>query len=256
MAERRMFSVRVVETDSFLDMPLSTQALYFHLGLNADDDGFLANPRMVQRMIGCAEDDLKLLLTKGFVLSVGNGVCVIRDWKLNNYIRKDRYTESKFLAEKQLLEEDKNGSYRFRLTDGIPDGNQEGDSRSTQNRIVKINKDSCPSDDGRKQKNDQKKERLDAEKENFRLIYAAYPRKEGKAGAFKAYLAYVGKGKKINGETYRLTNDQLWNAVNKFAEECRRKGTETEYIPLASTFFNGRILDYLPEEGGGAGNGN
>ena len=113
-----------------------------------------------------------------------------------------------------------------------------------------------PSDDGRKQKNNQKKERLDAEKENFALIYAVYPRKEGKAGAFKAYRAFVGPGKKISGETYRLTNDQLWNAVNKFAEECRRKGTETEYIPLASTFFNGRILDYLPEEGGGAGNGN
>ena len=253
MAERRMFSVRVVETDSFLDMPLSTQALYFHLGLNADDDGFLANPRMVQRMIGCAEDDLKLLITKGFVLSVGNGVCVIRDWKINNYIRKDRYTETKFLPEKQLLEVGENGSYHFLSLDGIPDGNQEGGSRSTQIRLGKDNNISRPSDDGRKQKNDQKKERLDAEKKNFDLIYAAYPRKEGKAGAFKAYRAYVGKGKKINGETYRLTNDQLWNAVNKFAEECRRKGTEMEYIPLASTFFNGRIIDYLTE--GGADDG-
>lgn len=251
MAERRMFSIRVVETDAFLDMPLSTQALYFHLGLNADDDGFLANPRMVQRMIGCAEDDLKLLLSKGFVLSLGNGVCVIRDWKVNNYIRKDRYTETKFLPEKQLLEVGKNGSYHFLSLDGTPDGNQEGDSRSTQFRIGKDNNISCPPDDGRKQKNDQKKERLDAEKENFDLIYAAYPRKEGKAGAFKAYRAYVGKGKKINGTTYRLKNDQLWEAVNKFAEECRRKGTETEYIPLASTFFNGRILDYLAKEEGG-----
>ena len=95
---------------------------------------------------------------------------------------------------------------------------------------------------------------MDAEKENFELIYAAYPRKEGKAGAFRAYHAFVGPGKKINGETYRLTNDQLWEAVNKFAEECRRKGTEMEYIPLASTFFNGRIIDYLTE--GGADDGN
>ena len=107
----------------------------------------------------------------------------------------------------------------------------------------------CPSVDGREQENEQKREKLAADKSNFELIYKAYPRKEGKAGAFKAYRAYVGTGKKINGETYRLTNDQLWNAVNKFAAECKERGTETEFIPLASTFFNGRILDYLPKGG-------
>ena len=244
-----MFSIRVVETDAFLDMPLSTQALYFHLGLNADDDGFLANPRMVQRMIGCAEDDLKLLLSKGFVLSVGNGVCVIRDWKVNNYIRKDRYTETKFLSEKQLLEVGKNGSYRFRSPDGIPDDNQEGDGRSTQIRLGKDNDISCSSGDERAPEKEKKKTDQSALEANFNAIYKIYPRKKDKAKAFKAYRAFVGPGKKINGKNYRLSNSQIWEAVSAFVEDCRKNGTESDFIPYAGTFFNGRILDYLSEGG-------
>ena len=91
MAERRMFSKAIVESDLFCDMPLSAQALYFHLNLNADDDGFLGNARKIRAMIGASEDDLKLLIAKKFLIPYESGVIVIRHWRQNNYLRNDRH---------------------------------------------------------------------------------------------------------------------------------------------------------------------
>lgn len=91
MANRRMFSLDVVDTDIFLDLPISSQALYFHLGMRADDDGFISSPKRVTAMIGANQDDLKLLIAKGFVITLDGGVVVIRHWKQNNYIQSDRY---------------------------------------------------------------------------------------------------------------------------------------------------------------------
>ena len=90
MAERRMFSKLIIDSDMFLDMPLSTQALYFHLSMRADDDGFVNNPKKIQRMIGCNDDDLKVLITKKFIIPFESGICVIKHWKIHNYIRNDR----------------------------------------------------------------------------------------------------------------------------------------------------------------------
>lgn len=90
MANRRMFSLDVVDTDIFLDLPISSQALYFHLGMRADDDGFVSSPRRVTTMIGANQDDLKLLIAKGFIIALEEGVVVIRHWKQNNYIQNDR----------------------------------------------------------------------------------------------------------------------------------------------------------------------
>ena len=111
MAKRRMFSAQIVESDAFMSMPLSTQALYFHLGMNADDDGFVGNPKMVQRMMGGADDDLKLLLAKHFVIGFESGIIVIKHWKMNNYIQSDRYTPTPYQEEKSLLTVKKNKSY-------------------------------------------------------------------------------------------------------------------------------------------------
>lgn len=106
MAERRMFSKQVIDSDNFLDMPLSTQALYFHLSMRADDDGFIPNPKRIQKMIGATDDDLKLLLAKNYILAFESGVIVIRHWKLHNYIQKDRYKETLYQNEKKMLELD------------------------------------------------------------------------------------------------------------------------------------------------------
>ncbi len=111
MAERRMFSKRITSSDTFVDMPLSTQALYFHLSMSADDDGFVNNPRQIQRAVGATVDDLRLLASKGFIIAFDSGVIVVTHWKINNYIAKDRYHETIHQAEYSLLVKNDNGQY-------------------------------------------------------------------------------------------------------------------------------------------------
>ena len=103
MAARRMFTQKITESDAFLDMPLSSQALYFHLCMLADDDGFVKNPRRIQRMIGASEDDVKILIAKHFVIAFESGIVVIKHWRMHNLLRKDRYAETEYVEEKQQL---------------------------------------------------------------------------------------------------------------------------------------------------------
>ena len=112
-----MFAKSIVDSDAFLDMPLSAQALYFHLGMRADDDGFVNNPRKIQRMVGASDDDIRLLLMKHFIVAFESGVIVIKHWKINNYIAKDRYRETVYQDEKALLEVKDNRAYS--LKDGL-----------------------------------------------------------------------------------------------------------------------------------------
>ncbi|CZR02749.1 conserved phage C-terminal domain-containing protein [Trichococcus collinsii] len=120
MAQRRMFSKKITETDLFLDMPMSTQCLYFHLNMAADDDGFIGNVKTAKRMIGASDDDLKLLMAKEFIIPFESGVVVIKDWKIHNYIRSDRYAETVYLDEKEQLSVSDNGRYVFGAQKGIP----------------------------------------------------------------------------------------------------------------------------------------
>jgi hypothetical protein len=120
MARKRMFDLEIVDTDIFLEMPQSTQNLYFHLGMRADDDGFVSNPKKIIRTIGANEDDLRILFSKQFVIPFESGIVVIRHWKLNNYLRKDRYTETIYKTEKKMLVEDENGIYNLNTGSGIP----------------------------------------------------------------------------------------------------------------------------------------
>ena len=120
MAERRMFAKTIIDSDAFLDMPLSTQALYFHLSMRADDDGFINNPRKIQRMVGCGDDDAKLLIAKNFIIPFDSGVVVIKHWRIHNYIRNDRYKESVYQEEKAMLDVKDNKAYTL----GIPSGDQ------------------------------------------------------------------------------------------------------------------------------------
>lgn len=117
MAERRMFAKTIIDSDMFLEMPLSTQALYFHLSMRADDDGFINSPKRIQRLIGCSDDDLKLLILKKFILVFDNGVIVIKHWKIHNYIQKDRYKETMYKEQKEQLYLDENNSYTLNETD-------------------------------------------------------------------------------------------------------------------------------------------
>ena len=142
MANRRMFSLDVVDTDRFLEMPVTTQALYFHLGMRADDDGFVSSPKKITQFVGCNSDDLKLLITKKFIIPFESGVIVISDWKTNNWIRGDRHRETIHKQEKDMLIE-KDGRYVLDA-DVIPVVNQVSTKCHTQDRIGKdrIGKDS------------------------------------------------------------------------------------------------------------------
>lgn len=124
VAQRRMFSLAVCDTDRFLELPVSTQLLYFHFGLRADDDGFVSSPKRILRTVGCAKDDLRLLITKNFVIPFESGVVVIADWEINNFIRTDRYHETIYLSEKALICKAETGRYQRENTSGIPSGNQ------------------------------------------------------------------------------------------------------------------------------------
>lgn len=117
MANRRMFSIQVVESDAFKDLPFSTQALYLHLSMNADDDGFVNSPKSIVRGIGAKSSDLETLVKAHFVIMFESGVLVIKHWKLNNYIQSDRYKTTSYIEEKALLEEKENRVYTLMDTE-------------------------------------------------------------------------------------------------------------------------------------------
>ena len=135
MAERRMFAKTIVLSDAFLDMPLSARCLYFTLGMFADDDGFVNSPKGIMRQAGCSEDDMKVLLAKKFLLAFDSGVIVIKHWRINNYLRNDRYMPTKYIEEKAMLSEDENNAYTLSKPVGIP-----------SNGIPSIGKDSIGKD--------------------------------------------------------------------------------------------------------------
>lgn len=133
MAERRMFAKTIIDSDAFLDMPLSAQALYFHLSMRADDDGFVNNPKKIQRMIGASDDDCKLLIMKRFILAFESGVIVIKHWRIHNYIQKDRYKETLYKEEMARLTVDEKNAY----TEADKPCIQSGYNTDTQDRIDK-----------------------------------------------------------------------------------------------------------------------
>ena len=150
MAERRMFAKTVVDSDAFLDLPVSSQALYFHIGVRADDDGFVNNPKRITRITSCTDEDLQKLVDNGFLISFNSGVVVVAHWRMNNQLRGDRYKGTIYVNEKEQLFIQSNGVYTLnseqgaRLVDLVanlatkrqPNGNQ----MATQCSVVKDNK--------------------------------------------------------------------------------------------------------------------
>lgn len=145
MAKRRMFTKKITDSDQFLDMPTSTQCLYFHLNMNADDDGFINNPKKIQRAIGVGDDDMKLLIAKDYIIPFETGVIVIKHWLMHNLIRGDRYSETDYVDEKKQLEINKNKPYTL-INKGLfegcqPNGNQldtNGNHRLGKVRLGKV----------------------------------------------------------------------------------------------------------------------
>lgn len=142
MAERRMFAKTIIDSDAFLSMPMSTQALYFHLAMRADDDGFVNAPRKIARMLGAADDDMKILIGKRYILAFASGVIVIKHWRIHNYLQSDRYKPTLYQEEKATLVLKGNKSYteaaRLPMPDDdpepleIPDDIQDGNDLDTK----------------------------------------------------------------------------------------------------------------------------
>lgn len=156
MADRRMFAKSIVLSDAFLDMPMSARCLYFTLGMLADDDGFVGNPKSIMRQCGASEDDMRILASKKYVLGFESGVLVIKHWRMNNYLRNDRYKQTTYVEELKTLGIDDKGAYTQntekseRLPVGIPSANQvETQVRLGKDRLGKDSKDNiyCRAED-------------------------------------------------------------------------------------------------------------
>lgn len=138
MAERRMFSKTIIDSDAFLDMPLSAQSLYFHLSMRADDEGFINNPKKIQRMIGASDDDAKILVMKHFIIPFDSGIVVIRHWMIHNYIQKDRFKPTIYRDEKKCLDVSPTKEYTLE-TECIQDvSNTDTQVRLGKDRIGKV----------------------------------------------------------------------------------------------------------------------
>lgn len=143
MAEKRMFTQKIIDSDAFLDMPLSAQALYFHLNMRADDDGFVNNPRKITRYVSASEDDLKLLLIKRFIIGFSSGVIVIKHWRMHNTLKSDRYHPTDYQEELAQLGIKPNKAYTDHpeclddspeLPTVEPSWNQDGSTLEPENR--------------------------------------------------------------------------------------------------------------------------
>lgn len=130
MAERRMFAKTIIDSDAFLEMPISARLLYYDLAMRADDDGFINSPKKIMKFVGATNDDMNILILRKFIIPFDNGVVVIKHWRIHNYIRKDTYNETSYKEQKAMLELDENKAYRMVNYDAV-------DEPSTQVRLGK-----------------------------------------------------------------------------------------------------------------------
>ena len=234
-----MFAKTIVLSDAFLDMPLSARCLYFTLGMFADDDGFVNSPKGIMRQCGASEDDMKLLMVKKFLLSFESGVIVIKHWRINNYLRNDRYNETKYLEEKSTLSVDENGAYTF----GIPNSGIPSIGKDSIDNIL------CSNSLNENEQEDKKSNQVDRDelRKNFEIIYESYPKKVGKTKGFELYNSWL-KGRVVSGLRIKLTNKQIWQSIDNYKRQIEENGTEKQFIKNFDTFMNKAILDYLGEE--------
>lgn len=231
-----MFSRKITESDQFLDMPMSAQSLYFHINMQADDDGFVGNVKTIKRMIGASDDDLKLLIAKQFLIPFETGIVVIRDWKIHNYIQKDRYTETFYQQEKAQLETVENKQYQKMDTECI----QNVSSLDTQVRLGKDRLGKNSQDNA----NDHSAYPNDSElKQRFEDLWNQYPNKKGKPKAFTAYKSAIKAG---------TTDSEIAKGIENYKREIEIKRTDKQYIAHGSTWFSQkRWLDEYDLVGGG-----
>lgn len=216
MGERRMFAKTIVTSDAFLDMPPTARCLYFTLGMFADDDGFVNNPKSIMRQVGAVADDMNILIAKKFVIAFDSGVIVIKHWRIHNYIQSDRYHPTKYQDEMNLLEVDENKAYTMSVYKPDTPCIQDVNKTDTEDNLSKdkLSKDTII----RSKMNDE-----------FDLLWDMYPRKEGKKSAYKAYE----KARK-SGTTY----EEVETGIRLYLCYIEDNKIERRFIKMGSTWFN------------------
>jgi len=230
MAQRRMMSKQITETDVFMDLPLSSQALYLHLIMNADDDGFLGNAKTVLRMVGASNDDFKLLIAKQFIIVFDDGITVIKDWRIHNYIQKDRYRSTMYIGHKKELAVDKNQSYQ-RISGMDTDCIHDVSNPDTQ---VRLGKDRLEVGKVSKEHSAAGSTPLAQLESEFDEVWSQYPNKKGKKQALGHYKAWRKK-------SVKHTNAYLLERLRLYKQELAN--TKWKSPMNGSTWFNGRFDD-------------
>lgn len=235
MAERRMFTKKITDDDNFIGLSSSAQALYLHLMMSADDDGFNNQVSVSMFRAHASVGDLEALLEKRYLYQFENGVIVIKHWRMANALRKDRYTPTTFQEEFKQLKIKENGSYTLNYEDLLPSGCQVVAERLPQDSIGKNSKDNNTCSPSVEQ---------DSQWENdFEIIYESYPKKGTKQSAKQSYHKWVQKsGRKVDGKTVHLTNAQIWDAVQNYKN--LNADTDMKYWKNFSTLMN-QILDFM-----------
>lgn len=229
MAEKRMFSKRIIDTDAFLEMSSMAQLLYFHLSMRADDDGFVDKPKSIMRLIGAKDDDMMMLVLRSFVLIFDTGLLVIKHWRINNYLRSDRYKPTNFFKEKEqlnLIDE----VYEFKEESlGIPNGVPTGTiSISKSNSIIDDNSNKGVIGGKEKEEDPQKRfskptieevraycleRKNNVDPEQFVDFYSAKGWKVGNS-PMKDWKACVRTWEKRNPNPKPIKNNYSWNNNN------------------------------------------
>lgn len=228
MAEKRMFAKTIVLSDAFLDMPMSARCLYFTLGMLADDDGFVSSPKGIMRQCGASVDDLNILIAKRYVLTFDSGIIVIKHWRINNYLRQDRYTPTTYVEEKDSLTLDAKGAYieSKENQSGIPVGIPPGIPREDKSREEEVRED---------------KDRLDQEREVGTLSDESVCRPEDVRRVFDAWQS-------LGIQKLRKIPDSTTNAGKMLRARIKDYGIgsvlEAVEIVRASDFLMGKVKDF------------
>lgn len=244
MAERRMFAKTIIDSDAFLDMPVTARLLYYDLAMRADDDGFVNSPKKIMRMIGASQDDLSILILRKFIIPFDTGIVVIKHWKIHNYIRKDMYHETKYKEEKCQLTLDENNAYTLPVTNPLQECNEVRDesvtSPSTQVRLGKVSlgKDRLGED---RSGNILEHSAQDSVKERFEYLWNLYPNKKGKKQALAAFQRALKKG---------TTIDQIRDGIKAYVRYINESKIDSKYVKQGSTFFQQEAWndDWTPQK--------
>ena len=220
MAQKRMFDKTITNSDKFLEMPVSTQNLYFHLSMNADDDGFVDNWKSIIKISGAKEDDLKLLIAKSYVIPFESGVIVIKHWRINNFLRKDRHIDTHYIEEMQQLEVANNNEYILKgwLTDGQPSI----DKNRIEKNSIYIN--TCSNEQASNFTNN----------ELFDLFWQAYPKKKNKGSVEKWF------------KSHKPTKELVDTMLAKLEQQKNTRDwqkNDGQFIPYPSTWLNAKAWE-------------